>query len=103
MSAYLPFLGLTLAIELPIVWLLAARGGRMRSRSVCDGALLNLLTHPLAWLSYAGGFMGFAAVEGAVFAVELVGYRSVTRLSWSRAELVTAFANGLTASLSFSF
>ena len=89
---------LTCAVELPIVAAVAV--GRRR-RALLDAFFANLLTHPLAWYSIRTWLLSWLAVEVAVLLVEAIVYRTVTRLTWGRALLAAALANGITAALSF--
>jgi hypothetical protein len=59
---------LTLAIEVPIVMVLAPR--RRRSRTVGIAVCAQMFTHPLAWLAFQQGVLGWWSVEGAVVVVE---------------------------------
>tara|TARA_R110002072_G_scaffold109160_1_gene236285 strand:- start:54881 stop:55183 length:303 start_codon:yes stop_codon:yes gene_type:complete len=90
---------LTVAVELPIVAWLAGPGNHRRGATDSIGA--NLLTHPLAWLFVRSLELPWLAIEIAVFTVECLIYRHVTRLSWMRAALAALVANSVTASLSF--
>lgn len=75
-----------------------ARGGT-RGRTALHCALLNLATHPTAWLVVQRGISSWAAAEVAVTAVEALGYRGVTRLSRARALAVSCACNAATAAL----
>ena len=91
---------LTAAIELPLV--AAVAPSALRRRAALDSLAVNLLTHPLAWLSFGAGWLPWATIELLVLAVEAIAYRTVTRLSWPRALAASALANGVTAALSFA-
>ena len=90
---------LTCAVELPLVMLVAPRA--LRNRATLDSLAANLLTHPLAWYLFAAELLPWTAIEIGVTAVELVVYRIVTRMPWSRAAFAALLANGITAALSF--
>jgi hypothetical protein len=90
-ARYLALLALTLAIEAPLAATLAGREFRREALSAC--LALNLLTHPvatgLAWLVGAD----WLVLELGVGAVEAVGYRTLTRLGWPRAMLLSVTTN----------
>lgn len=90
---------LTLAVELPLVALLAPAG--RRRPTALDAAAANLLTHPLAWYSVRELGASWWLVEGAVVSVEALVYIGCTRLPAGRAWLMAAIANAVTAALSF--
>ncbi|MFT4511591.1 MAG: hypothetical protein ACI89X_000631 [Planctomycetota bacterium] len=90
---------LTVAIELPIVALLAGRDRRRRGAMDSIGA--NLFTHPLAWFLIRSMEAPWLAIEIGVFVVECMIYRHVTRMSWRRAVTAALLANSSTAALSF--
>jgi hypothetical protein len=90
---------LTLLVEVPLAALLAAT--RPRRRAAVDAALLNLVTHPLAYAAVRRGLAPFAAVELLVAGAESVGYRIVTRLSWPRALAVSLVCNLASGALSW--
>jgi len=90
---------LTLAVEVPLAALLAAT--RPRHRGAVDAALLNLVTHPLAYLAIQRWAAPFAAVELAVAIAEALGYCLVTRLGWRRALVVSLVCNIATGTLSW--
>jgi hypothetical protein len=90
-ARYLGLLALTLAVEAPLALALAGSTRRGEVTRAC--LALNLVTHPvatgLAWLAGAD----WLALELGVLAVEALGYRAVTRLTWPRAALVSVAAN----------
>jgi hypothetical protein len=88
----------TLAIELPLAWLLGP--SQVRRRLVGDALLANLWTHPLVWLWVGAGGSWWAAEAGALVAEGVVYWLS-TGLPPQRAALVAAVANGATALASF--
>ena len=94
---YWAALGLTLAVEAPVAAALAARGRRTRTAGM--SVLLNLVTHPAAWLVAPNGLAAWAALELAVTAAEALGYRWFARLGWRRALIVSAACNAATAGL----
>ena len=106
MVAYLPWLGLTVAIELALALLICRRSHRGREllRLIAAVVLLNGFTHPFAFLiaeqSALGSGWRFWGLESAVFAVEAVGYRTVMAMAWGRAVGVSLVCNGVTAGLS---
>ena len=88
---------LTVAIELPIVMLVAARGRRRRAAG--DALAANLLTHPCAWWAVLSAGAPWLLVEALVAATELLVYRTLTRMSWARAAAASLLANGVTAAI----
>lgn len=98
MSGYATALGLTLAVELPLAVAVAPRDERWHVGRVA--LLLNLFTHPLAFLAYRERLASFEAVELAVLAAETVGYRVACFAGWRRALGVALLTNGTTAALS---
>ena len=98
-AGYACALLVTLVCELALAAALVRRG--VRRRVVGDALLLNLLTHPVANMVHAAIGGGFVGIELGVIAVELLGYRAVTGLSWRRAALVAVVANAVTAALSW--
>ena len=91
---------LTLAVELPLLALLAPV--ERRRRTVLDGAAANLLTHPLAWYAVRELGASWWLVEGCVVVAEALVYVGCTRLPAGRAWLLALFANAVTAALSFA-
>lgn len=73
---------LTLAVEVPLIVALAPRE---RRRAVAlMAAATQALTHPLAWIAFHEGVMGWWSVEVAVVVVEAVVYASATgRKRWA--------------------
>lgn len=100
MTAYLPLLALTLCVEVPLLLWLLADDPAGRRRMLADGPLLNLVSHPLAYLAVTSGMLTFAWTEAAVVVFEALGFRLVTRLAWGRALRLSAAANGATILLS---
>lgn len=96
---YASLLALTALFELPAAASLSESADR--GRVVLCALLLNMFTHPVAWIACVDLQLPFAAVEGAVIAVEAVGYCLVGALSWRRAAAVALLANGATIGLSF--
>lgn len=92
---YVQALGLTVAVELGLL-LLMTRDRRALGACV----LLNLLTHPIAWSAVIGG-SSIWAVELAVLALEVTGYRVLLRWSWPRAFLAGLLCNSVTTGLSW--
>jgi hypothetical protein len=90
---------LTVLVEVPIAVVLAPPGRRRRIAG--DAVLVNLCTHPFAWLAIRTLGWSWTLVEIGVAATELLFYRHVPRLRWSRAALIAVVANGITAALSF--
>lgn len=88
-------LGLTLAIELALMALLAPRG---RRREVLLTLLFaNLLTHPLASSGVGIALEHWLVVELAVCAFEALALRVVGGLSWIRAGLLSLVVNASSA------
>ena len=96
--SYWAAFGLTLAVEAPLAALLS---GDLRRRAAFHSLLLNLATHPLAYLALRRGWSSWTLAELLVAASEAVGFAVVTRLGWPRALLVSAACNGATAGLAF--
>ncbi len=118
---------LTAAIEVPLVWGLAvlrgwARGGRVSL--LLAGIGVNLVTHPLLWLTEPALLRQFAAFPGAgvglwlvglvtleagIVLVEAIGYAAVVGLGFRRSLIASLLANatslgiGLVLVLSLSF
>lgn len=90
---------LTVLVELPIV--LAAAPPPLRRRILGDAVLVNLFTHPLAWISIRRFGWSWTGVELAVALTELLVYRRITGLPLRRAAVAALLANGVTAGLSF--
>ena len=88
---------LTLGVEVPLAVLLAPAG--RRGRIAGDAALLNLFTHPLAWLAVHGQGAPLLLVELAVTLVEGLGYWRVTRLAARRAALIAIVCNATTTAI----
>jgi hypothetical protein len=89
----------TVAIELPLVALVAPAG--RRRRAAVDSIAANLLTHPLAWFLFGSALLPWTVVEIGVAGAETVVYRAVTGLRWPRAIAAAMLANTVTATLSF--
>jgi hypothetical protein len=105
LALYLPPLLLTLASEVPLAAALSTRA--LRARTATDALLLNLCTNPptvfshLSLVAVGVPWQGsFALVEIVVLLTESLGYRLVTRLPWSRAFVLAAVCNGVSAALS---
>lgn len=90
-------LALTLLIEVPLA--LALVGPGKRRRAAWDAPLLNLLTHPLAWVAYRRVGAPLLLVEVVVTLVEAAGYAWVTGLTARRALLVSSTCNLVTTLL----
>jgi len=88
---------LTVAIELPIVLLLAPAGRRRRAAG--DACAANLLTHPCAWWAVLSAGASWWLVEAVVALVEAAVYRVSTGLTWPRAAATSLLANGVTAAI----
>jgi predicted permease len=97
-SSAIGALGLTLAVEAPLVIWLGHRLQRSIHRSIIAGLLPSLLTHPLAWqiwsrLSPHGYIEAIALIEVAVFLIEAVVLRLLLHLTWRQALMVSMLAN----------
>ncbi len=68
---------LTIALEVPIVTALAPRGSRRAAILVATAT--QAMTHPLAWLAFQSGWLGWWGIEIAVTAVEGTVYAIATR------------------------
>ncbi|MBN1477565.1 hypothetical protein JXA47_12490 [Candidatus Sumerlaeota bacterium] len=94
----------TLVIELPLATELVPRG--QRRRTLLDAFLINIFTNPLAvffhrLLATPGIPYGlpFLLIEIVVILTEALLYRSVTRLPWGRAALVSSACNVASAGI----
>ena len=101
MSFYLLTLGLTLLIELPLVWLLTRR--RCGNAMLLPALLANLVSHPLATLAVSDHLLPWIVAEALVVVFEGLVYHLVGRLGLVRALLIAFVTNLLTAALSFVF
>jgi hypothetical protein len=95
-------LGLTLAIESPIVWLAAWWLRVHWLRAVVAGLLASSLTHPGAWwLSRQLGPLDYGtstlAIEALVCLVEAVVLKLVLQVAWRRALVLSVVANAASA------
>lgn len=99
MIAWLAYFALTVAVEVPIAVALAPRS--MRRRMALDAFLVNLASHPAAWLLLARGLLDWWSTETLVALAECFAYRAVTGVAWPRAAGIALAANGVTAALSF--
>ncbi len=100
-ETYLLALALTLAIEVPLLAVLAPREHR---RSYVRAALLvNLVIHPLANAAYWEGYGSFIEIELAVVLVELLAYTLVLGVRLPRALYFSVLANFATAAASAFF
>ncbi len=93
---YLPYLALTLAVEVPLACVFA----RAWRRTWAVALLLNLTTHPLGMAAMLSGGT-FFEVGAAVLLAEVLGYRLVGGLSLPRAALVAFVCNLATVGLAF--
>lgn len=95
-------LGLTLAVEAPIIALYMRRRAIPTIRIIAAGVLPSLLTQPLAWqaTSWLGPdeyLQGAVLIETAVVLVEAVLLKLILPLRWLPALVLSLLAN--TASL----
>lgn len=90
---YAAALGGTILIETALARLLAPRAWK---RLRVDVPLLNLLSHPLLTLVVWHGVLPVTGAELGVIALEAVGYRVLTRLTWPRAAGLSIVLNGVT-------
>lgn len=98
MSAYLALLALTVATEAPLAALVVGRPHR--ERAAITSVFLNVTSHPLAHLALRNGLLSWGAAELLVSVAEAIGYRTVARLPWPRALLVSGVGNAATVGLS---
>jgi len=100
--SYLGDLGITLAVELPVVAVVAhAAAVRVRS-AIAAGLLANALTHPLLWFVVAPwahdrlGLAGVAIAEVGVVAIEAAVYcRRLRELGVGLCVALAVLANAL--------
>ena len=98
-DSYWEALLLTLVVEGLIILLLSPKETRVQLLGV--SALLNLFTHPLAYLAAAHYWLPFLQLEALVLIAEAAGYALVGGVKLSRGALLAAAANIPTALLSF--
>jgi hypothetical protein len=98
---YLVALLLTLAIEVPIVVALLTRDGRPRLTALPVAVLVNLISHPVAFLvvepvidGSLGDTLALVVVELAVMAGEAFGLARLGRVDGLRGVQLSAIANG---------
>jgi hypothetical protein len=98
-SVLLVALAWTLAIELPVAWLVRpSRGADGASGWMATCASANVLSHPLACAVLAS--VGFVVAELGVVALETLAYRHAAGASFRRALVVAVVANAVSASAS---
>ena len=95
-------LGLTLAIELPVVLLAAGRLRVRWQRGLAAGLLASGLTHPLAWwvsdqLGPRDYGLWIVFLEILVCLVESAIFRVVMQLAWRWALALSLLANAVSA------
>ena len=79
--SYVGDLGITLAVELPVVVAVAVAAGLRARNALAAGIVANALTHPLLWFVVAPwaydrlGVPGVGIAEALVVAVEATVYR----------------------------
>ena len=95
MTHWLTLFLMTAAVESVVAWCLGPPGKRGLTVRTCLAA--NLFTHPLAWIAVVYGNADWWLTELAVVGVELLIYRTVARLEWTRCLALAGIANGLTA------
>lgn len=95
-------LGMTLAVEVPLVMLLARRWHIAWVRSLPVALLASCLTHPLAWkLSWVASVLlqtthypvWFLAIEAGVWLLEALVFHFGLRLGWQRACVLSLGVN----------
>ncbi len=99
--AYLPWLLLTLVVEVLLVRMLLRRqehAVQVRGLRACIA--LNLVTHPLATLLLWNFWHEFLSLEALVLLGEMLGYRLLVPLPPGRAFLLATVANVCTGLLS---
>lgn len=101
MIRYLAALATTLLVEALVVALLSR--GPQRATLVRTSLFVNLFTHPLANLFFAGTAPSFVALEASVVLVEAFLYALVAGVGFGRATLLSLAANVASLSLSFLF
>ncbi|MGE0143604.1 MAG: hypothetical protein AB7I19_07450 [Planctomycetota bacterium] len=95
-SWWLRAFALTLAIEVPIVMVMAPRRRCLRTFGVAS--CTQMFTHPLAWLAFQQGILGWWSVESAVVLVEAAIYSPVFGRR-TLAFVVSLIANAISAGL----
>lgn len=103
--SYLAGLGLTLAVEVPVVVLTGLRFGTRPARTAAVAMLASVITHPLLWFVVAPafdawlGWSGILVAEVLVVLVEAVVYERGLRPPVGRA--VSFWLSLLANALSF--
>lgn len=99
-DSYAEALGLTLVVELVIIWGLTRKAGNPDILAVAFFA--NLFTHPLASFAVQGpdALLGFWPTECAVIVAEALLFRVAAGLSAKEAIRLAAIANGATIVIS---
>lgn len=101
-------LGLTLAVEAPLVTVVAYWRGIRWQRGLAAGLLASCLTHPFAWkLSWWAStlfatphyFRWFVAIEAAVCLVEALVFRRILHTSWAWSVGLSVVANAASSLL----
>lgn len=91
LAGYLPLLGLTLAIEAPVIAAAAPRRHRRATLAFC--VALNLVTHPIATLLSWRFGADVLVLEAAVILAEWLGYELLAGLRTGAALRCAVLAN----------
>lgn len=97
-------LGITLAVEAPLVTLVGRRLRLAWWRAIVAGLLPSLVTHPLAWRAWErlgpqDYLQGVLLIEAAVWLIEAVLLKMLLSLLWRQALLLSLFANAASFAL----
>ncbi len=83
LTSYLPWLALTIVIEVLVAWLFAPRAQRKQVLTAC--VVMQVFTHPLACAAVYYAEAPVSPVEVVVIVVEVLLYCALTKFTLRRA------------------